>query len=235
MTDSLADVIAAVTVGQRLTAAAQSFGRSQSWRHALEKAQIHNEWIMQVSDASQRIASETAISRSEMPQRSTELSWRPSVNGPDSETRRTPHSVREPAARSRIRVGSSPAAPAGPTASALAWQGQTASRPVALTPNQVPSAKPAAPPTRLMFQSADPVPRSVHVFAANGQIQVVIRDEALKGALLPKLVARIRELMVGLGEELGKVVVNGSEVWSDPAKPGPPVDDKSVPTIEILF
>jgi hypothetical protein len=50
VTDSLTDILAAVSVGQSLTSNGSGFVKSQSWRNALEKAHLQNEWIMQAPD-----------------------------------------------------------------------------------------------------------------------------------------------------------------------------------------
>ena len=57
---------------------------------------------------------------------------------------------------------------------------------------------------------------------------VVIRDLGLDKASLPKLAARVRELVAGLGVRVAAVVVNGSVVWAEPMSQASAAQDETL-------
>jgi hypothetical protein len=71
-------------------------------------------------------------------------------------------------------------------------------------------------------------PRSVRLLAAHGLVTVVIRDLGLDKASLPKLAARVRELVAGLGVRVAAVVVNGSVVWAEPMSQASAAQDETL-------
>ena len=235
MTDPLADILQAVSVGHGMTSNGAGFAKSQSWRNALEKAHVQNEWIMQA-------AHDEAGGKQELSPRSPELQplettprLGPSVQRPEASPRQQLQAGRDTAVSQSTKLTVSTVAASSRFSNAVPGAGQSLTQISMVPARNVAPAKSAAPPTLPNQPSASPGPRSVHLFTVNGSVHVVIRDETLKGPLLPKLVARIRELMTGFGEEVSKIVINGLDVWNDPAKPGLPSEENSQKTIEILF
>ena len=234
MTDSLADILLAVSVGQRLTASGRGFATTQCWQNALEKAHVNNEWIMRAPD------DETSRHDESLP-RSLELRQ-------PGTTSRSESADRRPEAVARQRSAIDHAAPArhslkltvdrgagGPIANLVLGQGYSSTTVATTSPRTVAPAKQAAPPTPVNPPSANPGPRSVHLITVSGGVQVVIRDEALKGPQLPRLVSRVRELVAGFGQQVNKITVNGHQVWTDPARPVGSSGADPQATIEILF
>ena len=234
MTASLTDVLAAVSVGQGLTSAGKGFGNSQSWRLALEKAHVQNEWVMQATDErppdQQALASEMAPKSSPLPLPAAMMS-----DAGRAQATQEPLDNRAAATAGIKHVNTvSGGSVKSEFARGLIADLQASVRGVLTLNRAASSARPAAPlPTpNTNFETI--APRSVHLFSSNGLVHVVVRDEALKGPVLEKLVARIRQVVSGFGETVSKIVVNGVEVWSDPRTPdSQPGDDQK--TIEILF
>jgi hypothetical protein len=230
----LADILQALSVGQGLTSTGRGFARTQSWQNALEKAHVNNEWIMQARDF------ETSRHGESLP-RSLDL------RQPDIKSR-SESAERRPEAPARQRSAIDHAATArhslkftvnrgagGSIGNLVPGQGYSSTPVTTAPPRSVAPAKQAAPPTPTNPPSANPGPRSVHLITVSGGVQVVIRDEALKGPQLPKLVSRVRELIAGFGEQVNKITVNGHQVWTDPATPVGSAGADPQATIEILF
>lgn len=235
MTDSLADILQAVSVGQGLTSTGRGFAKSQSWRNALEEAHVRNEWIMQAHDEPSGGTAELSPRSPGLRQPETMVRLDPSGQRLEVSTRPLSRIDAETALNQAIKPTVNTGVAGGRFANAMPGAGLSSTQ-VTLAPTRgVAPAKPVAPPAQPSTPTTPPGPRSVNLLTVNGGVHVVIRDEALKGPTLPKLVARVRELIASFGEEVSKIIVNGREVWSDPAKPGQPSDDESQATIEILF
>ena len=234
MTDSLADILQAVSVGQSLTTTGRGFATTQSWQNALEKAHVNNEWIMQAPDDETSRHSESLPRSVELRQPDVRSRFESAERRPEAAARQQSAIDQAAATRHSIKLAINRGA-GGSIANLVLGQGYSTTPVTTTSPRSVAPAKPAAPPTQTNLPSANPGPRSVHLITVGGGVQVVIRDEALKGPQLPKLVSRVRELIAGFGEQVNKITVNGHQVWSDPAKPVGSSGADSQATIEILF
>jgi hypothetical protein len=234
MTNSIADIIAAISAGQGLTSAGNRFAKSQVWQLALEEAHLQNEWVMRAPNpesGNQRGLSIAALDTQQprpdsAPKLSRELRGDPTRQRAHYERGNT---VAEPKSLP-VKVSTT----SGDSAQKLLGGVASVRSPSGQLPRVSPTQS-VLPTPRVVPHPSAVQPRSVRLFSSHGHVHVVVRDEALKGSDFPRLVARIREVVFSFGERVSKIIVNGMDVWRDPMNQNPPSDDDGQQSIEILF